>query len=298
MHPRQQLDLRQLRPKKSFGQNFLHDDHHLGRIAGLVMAGLGPHAPIVELGGGTGALTAQLVAHEGPVHVVERDRDMVPILKDRFDEHVRSGHLTVHEASATTFDLASIFAESKGTLCGNLPYHLTSELMERTCEVVDRLERAVFLIQLEVAERICATPGNKVWGGLSVNLQAMFEARRALVVPKGAFWPAPEVDGGVIELVPLSAEARARAPLSVLRPIVKAAFAQRRKRLSNALKKRPDALDAMRALGIDVGQRAEVLTVEEWTAVAARVRDSAATTRPSDDERGPTTPDTTEGDGA
>jgi 16S rRNA (adenine1518-N6/adenine1519-N6)-dimethyltransferase len=274
MHPRQQLGLRQLRPKKSFGQNFLHDDHHLGRIAALVTRGLGEADPVVELGGGTGALTAQLVAHPGPVHVVERDRDMVPILQDRFAQEVEDGRLTVHEASATTFDLRSVFEGHPGALCGNLPYHLTSELLERTCEVVDHLHRAIFLIQLEVAERICAEPGNKTWGALSVNLQAMFSARRALVVPKGAFWPAPEVDGGVIELVPLSAEQRARAPLSVLRPIVKVAFAQRRKRLSNALKKRPDALDAMRTLGIDVGQRPEMLTVDAWTAVAEAVKGS------------------------
>ncbi len=272
MHPRQQLGLRELRPKKSFGQNFLHDDHHLGRIARLVTTGLEPGDPIVELGGGTGALTAPVVQPAGPAPVAPRDRDMVPILQDRFAQEIEDKRLSVHEASATTFDLRSVFeghpdAPTPGALCGNLPYHLTSELLERTCEVVDHLKRAVFLIQLEVAERICAEPGNRTWGALSVNLQAMFSAKRALVVPKGAFWPAPEVDGGVIELVPLSAEQRARAPLSVLRPIVKVAFAQRRKRLSNALKKRPDALEAMRALGIDVGQRPEMLTVDEWTAV-------------------------------
>lgn len=269
LHPRAHLDDRGLRPKKSFGQNFLHDETHVAAIAAEVLGTTGsPPSAIVELGGGTGALTAHLVAGEAPVHVVERDRDLVPVLKQRFAEEVESGKLTVHEANATTFDVASVLGHAgTGALCGNLPYHLTSTLLLNALDTADSLRVAVFLIQKEVADRVAAPPGTKAYGLLSVLLAARFDARLVRVVPAGAFWPVPEVDGGVLRLTPVT-RSDGEVPLEALKRVAKAAFGKRRKTLHNSLKAFAAGDQMLEAAGLDPKARPETLDVEAFLRLA------------------------------
>jgi len=260
-----------LRPKKSFGQNFLvanaiavaiaeacvHDDE-VGR------------ARVVEIGAGTGVLTRLLAGRARTVAAIERDRDLVPLLqREMADAGVR-----VVEADAQTVDLAALLGEtepgSPRVLCGNLPYALTGPLLRRTMEHAAHVERVVFMLQEEVADRLGARPGTKQWGALTVFMRAAFDVRRVLRAPAGAFHPPPEVSSAVVELVPV------RPPRATetgrFRALVRGAFGARRKTLRNAWSKlAPDAatLEAAAAhAGVSLAARGETLEVEAFARMA------------------------------
>ena len=270
VHPKQQLDGTTIKPKKAFGQNFLADESHLGAIARLVLqCAKDPARTVVEFGAGLGALTGALLAAGANVVAVERDRDLFPLLQKRFAGQTR---LSLVEGNALTF---SLDGQPAGfALCGNLPYHHAADLCMRCVDVVEEqgygaLGGGIFLIQLEVAERIAASPGTKDYGVLSVLLQSRFEVTLGHVVPKGAFWPVPEVDGGVIVLRPRPPVLV--TPFASLQKVVKAAFGQRRKTVRNSLSVLADfdvdaALDSA---GIDKGARAETIPVEGFLRLAA-----------------------------
>lgn len=267
IHPRAQLDARGLRPKHSFGQNFLADEGHLASIAEEVRFLAPEHGYVMELGAGTGVLTAALLERRLRVTAVERDRDLVPLLQDRFHDEIEDGRLKLLEANAVTVPYADGLPEP-GVLCGNLPYHLTSSLLLRAAEERERLTGIVFLVQLEVAQRIASDPGTKAFGVLSVLLQHPFEVDLVRKVPKGAFWPVPDVDGGVLRLRPRKEPLGGAVDDRALARVVKAAFAKRRKTLRNALGPlgEPEAL--LEEAGIDPGARAETVPVEGFAALA------------------------------
>ena len=270
--PRALLEKYGLRAKKSWGQNFLGDDAILSDIARLAAPRAGD--VVVELGAGLGHLTARLVARGARVVAVERDRDMAEVLRGELGEQV-----TLLEADAARLDYAGIAASYSPTptstpklaVVGNLPYHLTSPILFSLLDQVERVSRAVFLVQREVAERLAAGPGTRDWGILSVLLQREAEVSIERIVPRGAFLPPPKVESAVVCALfrppadPVVDPAR-------FRRLVKAGFAQRRKTLGNALKAArlapPDALAAaLDRAGIDAGRRGETLTVAEWAAL-------------------------------
>ena len=277
MHPQKTLEAAGLQPKHSFGQNFLVDEHHQQRIAALAIScarAVGDRAPlVVELGPGLGALTQALLAQGARVIAVERDRDLVPLLKKRFadvDERLR-----VVEDNALTWPLSGDNGVEDGfALVGNLPYHHAADLCLRCVDELARIGGGCFLIQLEVAERIAARPGGKDFGVLSVLLQSRFTVSLAHRVPRGAFWPVPDVDGGVLTLIPRTdADFAAEADVSFdqLRVIVRAAFQQRRKTLRNALLgglkatlPGADVDGALAAAGVDPKTRAEQVDVKAF----------------------------------
>ena len=264
-HPKTALLTRGLRATASFGQNFLTSDAHLHTIAEQVLAGLGDGV-VVELGAGLGALTHQLLLRGATVHAVERDRDLVPLLIEEHRAHVDAGQLKVHEANALTFPIEEPLANG-GALCGNLPYHLTSSLCFRALDVAHLVSSVVFLVQLEVAERLCAKPGNKQWGTLSVLLSERFDTQLVRRVPAGAFWPVPDVDGGVVVLRPHRASDD-DVDREQLKAVVKCAFHKRRKTIKNGLKHLPDHEACLIEAGIDLRARAESLPVASFVALA------------------------------
>ncbi|OGQ13631.1 MAG: hypothetical protein A2138_23530, partial [Deltaproteobacteria bacterium RBG_16_71_12] len=204
MHPRSSLAGTGIRPKRSFGQNFLVDDTHRQAIARLCLElARDRDRTVVEFGAGLGSLTAMLGTLGARVIAVERDRDLVPLLRQRFARALDDGWLELHEDNALTFPLA---AQPAGfALVGNLPYHHAAEIALRAVDAWPRLGGACFLVQKEVAERMAARPGTKAFGSLTVVLQSRFDVRLARTVPKGAFWPVPEVDGGVVTMSALPA---------------------------------------------------------------------------------------------
>ncbi len=256
-----------LRPKKSWGQNFLADREVQERIARLVDPR--PGETVVELGAGLGHLTSRLVGHGARVVAVERDRELAPVL--RAELCASHPELEVVEADAATFDFALVARQTGPvTVCGNLPYHLGSPILFHLLDLPAAVRRMVLMLQREVVERIVARPGTPEYGLLSVLLNEIADCQLALHVPRGAFVPPPEVDSAVLVATVLE---RPRAPVESperFRKLVKAAFAQRRKTLRNALRPvaEPARIErAAKAVGVDLTRRGETLSVEEFAAL-------------------------------
>ena len=260
-----------LAPKKRFGQNFLADAETARRIAEA--ATTPPGGTVLEIGAGLGALTRPLLERAARVLAVERDRDLVPILREELADAIADERLAVLEADAIQVDWAAALAAGPPprVVAGNLPYQITGRLLEQATQVAAQIDRAVFMVQLEVAERLIAAPGTESYGALSVFAQAAFEVRRLLVSRAGAFYPRPDVDSAVVILTPF--RPRRAEETQAFREAVRAAFGARRKTLRNAWKGlygwTPEEL-ARRAAeaGISLDARGETLGVEEFVRIA------------------------------
>jgi 16S rRNA (adenine1518-N6/adenine1519-N6)-dimethyltransferase len=258
-----------LRPKKSFGQNFLVSDGIARAVARAVVRDdeIG-RARVVEIGAGTGALTALLAERAATVTAIERDRDLVPLLERAFE----GTRVRVLEVDAQSAEFAALLGapDAPRVLCGNLPYAITGPLLRTAVEHADRVDRVVFMVQDEVAARLTARPGTKEWGGLTVFVRAAFDVRRVLRAPPGAFHPPPDVTSAVVELVPLRPP-RARET-DQFRALVRRAFEARRKTLRNAWAGlAPDAESLERAAhqaGISLDARGETLDVDAFARMA------------------------------
>jgi 16S rRNA (adenine1518-N6/adenine1519-N6)-dimethyltransferase len=256
-----------LSPKKRFGQNFLTDGHASASIAEAATTPEG--GSVLEIGAGLGALTRPLLARAAHVVAVERDRDLVPLLREEMAAAIDAGRLSLLEADATQVDWVSALAPwpKPHAVAGNLPYLLTGRLLEQATKAADAIDRAVFMVQLEVAERLLARPGTHAYGALSVFVQAAFEVRRVLTVRAGAFYPRPAVDSAVVLLVPH----RPRRAVETERfaEAVRAAFGARRKTLRNAWKNlygwsREELEQRAAEAGISLDARGETLAVEDF----------------------------------
>ena len=261
--PAQILRRHGLRPKKEWGQNFLGDERILSSLAAL--AGLREGDWVVELGAGLGHFTRALAATGAHVVAVERDRELAPILRAELEPL----GVEVEEADAKLFDLKRIASRAGKsiTLCGNLPYHLSSPILFHAIEQRASLRRAVFLLQREVAERIAAPPGGRDYGVLSVLLGLFADARIGMEVPRSAFTPPPAVESSALVLEFLPAPRAEVGDEQRFRALVKAAFMHRRKTLWNAVKSVPGAREALARVGIDPQRRGETLSVAEFAAV-------------------------------
>ncbi|MGH7438350.1 MAG: 16S rRNA (adenine(1518)-N(6)/adenine(1519)-N(6))-dimethyltransferase RsmA [Polyangiaceae bacterium] len=284
--PRVVLRSANLRPKKALGQNFLVAEPIARAIAeACVLDAEVGRARVVEIGAGTGALTRWLVERAGSVVAIERDRDLVPLLRESFGggggevgvagagAGAGAGATKIVEADARTVDLPSLLGPpdpaSPRVLCGNLPYAITGELLRRAVESAAHFERAVFMVQSEVATRLAAAPGGKEWGALTVFVHAAFSVRRVLKAPPGAFHPAPDVSSAVVELIPLRPPRAVETP--AFRTLVRRAFEARRKTLRNAwagIAPTSEALEAAaRQAGVSLDARGETLDVEAFARV-------------------------------
>jgi 16S rRNA (adenine1518-N6/adenine1519-N6)-dimethyltransferase len=255
-----------LRPKRSWGQNFLSAPDTLEEIARTAVRS--PDEPVVELGPGLGHLTRALLATGAPVTAVERDRDMVGVLRAQ-----QLPGLRLVEANAADVKFDEVANAARVVVVGNLPYHLTSPILFQVLDQYAVVIRAVFTVQAEVAERLVAAPGSRDYGLLTVLLGLYFGRELVRRLPKRLFHPPPKVDSAVVQLTRLPAP---RAPVhdaAHFRQVVKAAFAQRRKTVLNSLKSdarlgTPEQLAAaLSHAGIDAQRRAETLEIEEFAAL-------------------------------
>lgn len=247
------------RPRKRFGQHFLTDRHYLDRIVAAIAPA--PADAMVEIGPGTGLLTAELVKTLARLDVVEIDRDLAAQLRNRFPpEKVR-----VHEADALEFDFASLPAPLR--VVGNLPYNVSTPILFRVAGIADRVADCTFLLQKEVVDRMAAAPGTSDYGRLSVMLQYRFAIEAMLAVPPGAFTPPPKVDSAVVRMVPLGPGRRVARDEARFAAVVSAAFSQRRKTLRNAARALVSPA-GFEAAGIDANRRGETLSVAEFVAIS------------------------------
>lgn len=256
-----------LKPKKSFGQNFLVDPRISSNIAELATSPAG--GTVVEIGAGLGALTAPLLERAARVIAIERDRDLCPILREAFEIPVDAGKLELIEADAASLDYGELLASGPRphVLAGNLPYQITGKLLEMATGLGADLDRAVFMVQREVADRLAAAPGTPAYGALTVFVRAAFRVERAIAVGRGAFHPSPDVDSAVVVLTP----DRRAEETERFREAVRAAFAQRRKTLRNAWRKlgsQEEIEKRARMAGIDLDRRGETLSVEDFAKFA------------------------------
>ena len=247
------------RAKKRFGQHFLTDRHYLTRIVDAIVPKAGDS--MVEIGPGTGILTAELVAKLDRLHAVEIDRELAADLAARFPED----KLAIHRADALDFDFESLPAPLRAV--GNLPYNVSTPILFRIAAIAERLEDAIFMLQKEVVERMVAAPDTEEYGRLSVMLQYRFAMALLFRVPPGAFTPPPKVDSAVVLMRPLAADRPRARDEELFAKIVMAAFSQRRKTLRNAVRALVSSEGFARA-GIDPQRRGETLSVAEFIALS------------------------------
>ncbi len=258
--------------KKHLGQHFLHER---GIIAKIVQAvDPQPGDRLVEIGPGQGAITFPLLDRHGELTVIEFDRDLIFPLTEAARAH---GTLEVIHRDVLTVDFSAL-AHNGGEnarlrLVGNLPYNLSSPILFHALEHAAAIRDMHFMLQKEVVDRMAAAPGSKVYGRLSVMLQAYCLVTPLFTVPPGAFRPPPKVDSAVVRLVP-----RDPATIGVRDPakfeaVVRDAFGQRRKTLRNALSQQCDAA-AIESAGLRPDARAEQIEVAGFVRLANLLADA------------------------
>ena len=248
--------------KKSLGQHFLHERGVVDKIIRAVDPQPGDR--LVEIGPGQGAMTFPLLDRHGSLTAIEFDRDLLAPLAEAARAH---GELALVHANVLDVDFTALAAGTPVRLVGNLPYNLSSPILFLALDHAAMIRDMHFMLQKEVVDRMAAGPGSKVYGRLSVMLQAWCEVTALFTVGPGAFRPPPKVDSAVVRLVP-------RAPGSVgiddparFAAIVRDAFGQRRKTLRNSVSKLAGEA-AIRAAGIDPQARAEQLGVADFVRLA------------------------------
>ena len=248
--------------KKQLGQHFLADRHYIDRIVMAVNPKDGDR--LVEIGPGQGAITLPLLRQHPRLTVIEFDRDLIAPLTAAA---APLGELTIVQGDVLRVDFTALADGQPIRLVGNLPYNISSPILFHALEHAAVVRDMHFMLQKEVVDRMAAGPGSKVFGRLSVMLQAYCEVTSLFVVPPGAFRPPPKVDSAVVRLVP-------RDPATVgihdhrrFADVVRAAFGQRRKTLRNALNTVVSA-EQFQAAGVRPDARAEQLEVAEFIALA------------------------------
>lgn len=264
-----------LRPTKQLGQNFVIDANTVRRI--VRTADVRADDDVLEIGPGLGSLTLALLAVADTVTAVEVDGRLAAALPRtvaaRLPERADRFALAHADALEVTPETLEVVPEAPTALVANLPYNVAVPVLLHLLAVFPTLQRALVMVQSEVADRLAAQPGSKVYGVPSVKASWYGEVRRAGAVPRSVFWPAPNVDSGLVSLTRRDPP-RTTASRAEVFAVVDAAFAQRRKTLRSALAgwagSATAAERALEAAGVSPRARGEALTVREFAAIAER----------------------------
>ena len=248
------------RARKRFGQHFLTSPETIEQIVSAIAPREGE--VIVEIGPGQAAITEPLSYLASTLHAIEFDRDLVTVLRKRF---AGRENVTIHEGDALSFDFASLGNDLR--VVGNLPYNISTPLLFHLLEFRDQITDAHFMLQKEVVDRMCAEPGNKSFGRLTVMLGCDMEAIPLFDVPPEAFSPPPKVTSSVVRMRPLPRDRFDVHDRAALGNIVKLAFSKRRKTLRNALQGLAEVSD-IEAVGLDPTVRPEQVSIKDWVALA------------------------------
>ncbi|MCO1617180.1 16S rRNA (adenine(1518)-N(6)/adenine(1519)-N(6))-dimethyltransferase RsmA [Micromonospora tulbaghiae] len=264
-------------PTKKLGQNFVHDPNTVRRI--VTTAGLTPDDVALEVGPGLGSLTLALLPVAAHVHAVELDPALAAALPETAARFAGTAaeRLTVHPADALRVTAADLAGPAPTALVANLPYNVAVPVVLHLLAELPTLRHGLVMVQKEVADRLVAGPGSKVYGIPSVKLAWYARSRAAGKVPPNVFWPVPNVDSGLVAFTRREPP-RPDVPRKAVFAVVDAAFAQRRKTLRAALAGWAGGADraaaALTAAGVDPGARGESLTVEQFAAIAASAPDA------------------------
>ena len=273
-NPKLLLESYELFPKKSLGQNFMHDPQALDKI--VDSADLTADDAVVEVGAGTGSLTAKLAQHSREVFAIEVDQRLQPILEDRFED-AANVYLIFDDALKT--DINTLLGNQAYIVVANVPYYISSAILWHFLEADLPPQRMVLTMQYEVAERIVASDG--VMNLLSVALQYYGVPRIVSKLSPAVFWPRPKIQSAILRI-----ETHKKAPVVVPSTeaffrVAKAGFSMKRKQLKNALSgglgiKSARASELLRASSIDPQRRAETLTLPEWARLTRAIHQSDA----------------------
>ena len=252
--------------RKRFGQNFLHDQHVIGKIVKAIC----PKTTdcLVEIGPGMGAITEPLLEASGKLDVVELDRDLIPILRTKFFNYP---DFRIHEGDALKFDFNTILEPGQRLrIVGNLPYNISTPLIFHFLSHHKMVQDMHFMLQKEVVERLGAVPGTGDYGRLSIMAQYYCKVEPLFIVGPGAFNPPPKVESAIVRMEPYEELPFPAKDHKVLERVVREAFSMRRKTVRNTLKNLIDSA-TLESIGIDTGLRPENLTLEQYVTIADKV---------------------------
>lgn len=264
-----------MKAKKSLGQHFLKSEK---AIAQIVEAGnISPSDTILEIGPGQGVLTQALLATGANVVAIEKDRQLIPVLQEKFANEIAAKKLQLIEADILKFDPNSIKGGYK--LIANIPYYITGAIIEQFLSTSHQPEQMVLLIQKEVAERIVARDGKQ--SVLSIAISVYGTARVVAKVPAGAFNPPPKVDSVIISIATISRDffsnppAQADCDEQLFFSVLKSLFGKKRKQLRSSLADymgdKSKAQHILKSVGVDVKARPETLTKEDWKKIVQTI---------------------------
>ena len=267
--PRTLLSTWTLSPKKQFGQNFLTNPKTAEMIVSRSF--ISKEDIVLEIGAGLGALTLPLALASETVYAVEKDMNLLPLLKNELLAK-NIGNVILMNENILETDIESLAAKHgrKIVVLGNLPYNISSQVLVKLIIQRKYLSRAVLMFQKELSERICAKPGGKDYGRISVMLRYCADIFKIADVKASLFYPQPKIDSQIIEIKFRESPDFPADDEKFLFRVIKAAFGKRRKTLRNSLSGSELEIDAKTALsalnlsGIDPARRAETLTVEEF----------------------------------
>jgi 16S rRNA (adenine1518-N6/adenine1519-N6)-dimethyltransferase len=252
----------QHRAKKRFGQNFLVDQNIIQQILSCINPQKNDN--IIEIGPGLGALTKPMLQCVNKLDAIELDRDVIPQLLKNCQH---PDNLAIHQCDVLKFDFAE-FCTSKNInndlrIIGNLPYNISTAVLFLLLGNRNLIRDMYFMLQKEVVERIAATPGNRIYGRLSVMIQSYFSVTPLFTVPSYAFNPAPKVESAILQLVPNDQFSKDILDHKSFETLIRCAFSHRRKTLRNTLKDLC-TVDQIQSADIEPTQRAEELTVADY----------------------------------
>jgi 16S rRNA (adenine1518-N6/adenine1519-N6)-dimethyltransferase len=253
-------------PKKSLGQHFLHERGVIDKI--VLAVDPQPGDRLFEIGPGQGAITFPLLRRHGALTVIEFDRDLITPLMESAEG---IGELTIIHKDVLKVDFAKLAGDGAPIrLVGNLPYNISSPILFHVLEHAEAVRDMHFMLQKEVVDRMGAPPGSKVYGRLSVMLQAACTVTPLFTVAPGAFRPPPKVDSAVVRLVPRPPGELGIADPALFEHLVRDAFGQRRKTLRNAVQQLCRGED-IEAAGLRPDARAEQLAVADFVRLANHI---------------------------
>ncbi|MAY02856.1 MAG: 16S rRNA (adenine(1518)-N(6)/adenine(1519)-N(6))-dimethyltransferase [Gammaproteobacteria bacterium] len=256
------------RPRKRFGQNFLSDRNIVAKI--IQALGAGPQDHVIEIGPGQGVLTGELLASAASVNAIEIDRDLVSMLQQKF---AVMDSFTIHESDVLKTDFNTLLsAQNPVRIIGNLPYNISTPLLFHLLAYLHGIKDMLFMLQLEVVDRLVASPGTKNYGRLSIMLQYFCQIEKLFTVPPGAFSPPPKVHSAIVRLIPKTSDQLVLQNPVTLEKLVRQAFSHRRKTLRNNLKGLLSD-EELSALNIDPGLRPENLSLEDYVRISTHLED-------------------------
>ncbi len=273
VNPKHLMDAHEIDPKKSLGQNFLHDPNALEKI--VATAELMPGDTVVEVGPGTGALTLRLAQAVTRVIAVEIDERLIPILEH---ELAPCANIELVHADILQTDVPGLVGAEPYSVVANLPYYITSAILRHLLEVTHKPRRLVLTVQQEVAERLVAKPDDM--SVLAVSVQFYGKPQIVTRLGAAAFWPRPDVGSAVVRIDVFDQRPVEVPDEALFFRVVRAGFSQKRKQLKNSISggmgmSHAEAGALLQQAGVDPMRRAETLSLPEWAAISRVVKNYA-----------------------